>query len=69
MKTALKRKTSYKKNYATTLQNVFQKNQTFDQNKKNAKSSRNKNRRNDKNQNCDNNSNQKMNQKNHDIKH
>ena len=38
MKTVMKEKTLYKKNYAVILQNVFQKNQTFDQNKKNVKS-------------------------------
>ena len=30
IKAVMKKKTSYKKNYATTLQNVFQKNQISD---------------------------------------
>ena len=63
----MKKKTLYKKNYAIILQNVFQKDQTFDQNKKNIKSFRNKNKKNNKNQNRDND--QNMIQTNYDKKY
>ena len=63
----MKKKTLYKKNYAIILQNVFQKNQTSNQNKKNVKSFWKNNKKNDKNQNRDND--QNMIQTNYDKKY